>query len=176
MPASVPNRLTDREVEAYCGEFLAPVTLYIGRKLGPEAADLTGGCLLQALRNYDKSRTALASLPSWVRSKTRYLVIEALRSQDGRKGGYKYAARAAQTTLEDFDALPEQPHVGEALEAEESLLSALRKAAGAGRLQRWLILGRLYDFTVKDIQESTDVSPDKIYKEAAHLRQLLAAG
>ena len=149
------------------------MTILIGRKLGPEAADLTGGCLLGALRKYDPSKGV--QLEPWVRYKTLQLVKDALRKQDGRKGGARYAANASRSEIQDFDALEAVPEAGKPLEAKETLGMALKKLNRIGKLRRQIFLGFMESFTLKEIQGVLDVSKKQICAEASELRQLLSA-
>jgi DNA-directed RNA polymerase specialized sigma24 family protein len=166
------NTLTDTEIAHYCTELLGPTTIHVGRRLGPEAADLVGGCLLLALRKYDKSKNK--DLVPWVRYKTRCLVTDALRAEQGRKGSAKYTALYSRSDISAFDAVEGPPEAGKAMEEQETLSAALKRVAQVGRLQRWLIIGGLWGFTNKDIKGIVDVSEREIRSEVSHLRQLLS--
>ena len=168
----MPPRLTNTEIDTRCRELLAPVTARIARKLGPEAADLTGGCLLTALRKYDASKGV--QLEPWVRYKTLQLVKDALRQQNGRKGGTRYAALASQSEVQDFDALEAVPDDQRPLEAKETVSLALKKLTKIEKWRRLLLLGHMESFTFKEIQGVLGVSKPHIYREASELRQLLS--
>ena len=168
----MPLRLTSSEIDARCRELLAPITMRITRKLGPEAADLTGSCLLEALHKYDSSKGV--QLEPWVRYKTLQLVKDTLRQQNGRKGGARYAALASQSEVQDFDALEAVPDDRGPLEAKETVALALKKLSKIGKWRRLLFLGHMQSFTLREIQGVLGVSKPHIYREASELRQLLS--
>ncbi len=166
--------LSEKEIEAYCGSLLEPVSKYIAKTMGDEASTHTGECLLTALRKFDGSR---GDILSYARTKTRLLVIEACRRVNGRKGTARYAANASRAEIEDFDGFTEDANPGANMEEEESLSRALKTIDRAQRLQRVILFSRLLvGLTDKEIQGFFNVSQAKIWAESISLRQLVPSG
>lgn len=166
-----PNSLTDTEIDAHCGNLLPSVTRYITRTMGEEAATHTGECLFEALRKYERGRGDV--LP-YARSKTRLLVIEALRRIDGRKGTAKYAATSTKCDLADYDGFEVADDPGDRIEHDEALIQTLKVIDRAAKMQRVLLFARLLvGLTDKEIQRITDVSETKIRTETLSLRELV---
>lgn len=165
--------LSESDIATHCRNLLDPVTRHIRKKMGAEAAEHAGSCLFESLRKYDASHGM--SIRSWVLSKTPLLVIEAMRELDGRKGTARYAAQAARTTIEDFDASEVDHDVSEALAGQESLAAAMKTIEETSRLQRWILMGRvLGGFTNADLKGIVDVSEKQIRREVNNLRQLVS--
>lgn len=166
--------LTEAEISQHCKDLLDPVTRYVAKSLGDEASDHTGLCLWQALQKYDPSK---GNLIPFAKTKTRLLVIEAMRQLDGRKGSAKYAANSTKTQIEDFDGQYTDQEVGRAAEASEALAKTMKRIEIAASYQRWIMIGRaLCNFTPQTeaarFQKFFDVSPSVVTSQAAAIRYL----
>lgn len=169
-------RLTDTQINDYCLKFLEPVTGRIEKSYGPHATEYVGSCLLQALRLYDPE--CKTSVSTWVYSKTPLLVIEAMRSFNGRKGTARYTANASRTSLDGSDGAIEiatDDRTAESLDQAENLNRTLRLISKGNMLQKCILLGRvLGNFTNTDMKELLlDVSQAQIHQEIAEFRQLV---
>lgn len=166
--------LTEAQVEQHCRELLEPVTRYIAKTLGDEASDYTGSCLWAALQRYEESHGALIG---YAKTKTKLLVIDAMRSVDGRKGSAKYTANASRNQIEDFDHAEDDEAVEQGLLASEALSRTMKQIEIAACYQRWIMIGRaLCNFTPKNevsrFKRFFDLSESLTTQQAAAIRFL----
>lgn len=163
--------LSDDEISDLCSQHLGPLTAIIEKRLGREAADHTGICLFEALRAYDQAKNP--DLMAWLRYKVKNLVLEKIRSFDGRKGTARHAAMSAKTSVEDFDSpIPDTPDQRSG--GREELQQALKAIEDSGKLARLILIGRFFgSFSNKEIGLLTNVDRTQIHREATRLQQLL---
>lgn len=169
--------MTKDKIESECRRLLVPITRHIENELGAEASEHAGGCLFEALVNYTPER---GNIETWARFKTKFLVIEVMRSLSGRKGGTRYAAKASQTTFEEINEpidLQAQESIVGASDGQDSLRQTLLVIACANPLQQILLLGKIFGgFATKEITGvAADVSEVHLRREAHNLRQLLSS-
>ena len=164
------TRLTQQEIRDHCTAFLVPVTEYVRHKLGDEPADLTGVCLLKALKKYNPAR---GKLEVYLKTKTYLLVLDALRAQDGRKGTGRNEFFSRQFALEDYD----ESVVEEPVENEDGLGRVIKMIESAALLQKAILIGQvLGEFTYTDFKRGWNVSESTIHRSVSEIRQSLSVG
>ncbi len=165
------TRLSPQEIRNHCSTYLVPVTDIIRRKLGDEAADLTGLCLLKALRKYKPVRGDLAV---YLKTKTYLLVVDELRTQDGRKGTQRHEFFSRQFALEDYDESVSEtaPDTDDA-----GMGQVIKMIESTALLQKAILIGQvLGEFTYADFKRGWDVSESTIHRSVAEIRQSLSTG
>ena len=165
--------LTSKEIAVECARLLEPVTRHVRAKMGDEAADLTGGCLFKALISYDHARSN--GLDSYARAKTLFLVVEALRELDGRKGTRRYAMTSATVGVGDWDApatCPDSPP-----DHDDQLRKTFDVVENATPLGRLILMGRvLCNLTDTDLCGLINVSQTQIRNETLALQRSVSLG
>jgi len=171
MPATA-SPLTPAEISLWSSRLLGPVTAHVRKHLGEEASDLTGGCLFKALHLYDKSR---GDIEPYAKSKTHFLVIEEVRSLEGRKGTARHEANRKRSSVEDYDAAEESDPSEDLREAESlrNMVKTLETAGGPG-YGICILIGKIFcGCTETQLQGVLGVSKTTIYEQTAALRQLV---
>lgn len=162
-------KLTPAEISSWCEKLLKPLTRNVWSKMGEQASEHTGECLHRALCLFDGPREP-GRVESYAATKTMYLVIERCRSLQGRKGSARYAAVSSQTALQDFDEDTEMHGMSEAggvedeLDAEENLARAAKWIESSVRLQKAVLIGRVFgEFSDADLRKILDVPQATLY-------------